>query len=147
MEAVNAIGRRKAAVARVFVTEGTGKIVINKRDLESYFPSSILQYIVKQPLNKLNVLDQYDIRINLDGGGCKGQSEAARLGIARALVKINPEDKQALRAEGFMTRDPRVVERKKTGTTKSKKEIPILETLIIGFQFRLFSTSSGKIFG
>ncbi|MDD2246866.1 MULTISPECIES: 30S ribosomal protein S9 [Proteiniphilum] len=121
MEAVNAIGRRKAAVARVFVTEGTGKIVINKRDLESYFPSSILQYIVKQPLNKLNVLDQYDIRINLDGGGCKGQSEAARLGIARALVKINPEDKQALRAEGFMTRDPRVVERKKPGQPKARK--------------------------
>ena len=121
MEAVNAIGRRKAAVARVFVTEGTGKIVINKRDLESYFPSSILQFIVKQPLNKLNVSDKYDIRINLDGGGYKGQSEAARLGIARALVKINPEDKPALRAEGFMTRDPRVVERKKPGQPKARK--------------------------
>ncbi|HBG56826.1 30S ribosomal protein S9 [Proteiniphilum sp. UBA1028] len=121
MEAVNAIGRRKAAVARVFVTEGTGKIVINKRELESYFPSSILQFIVKQPLNKLNVSDKYDIRINLDGGGYKGQSEAARLGIARALVKINPEDKPALRAEGFMTRDPRVVERKKPGQPKARK--------------------------
>ncbi|MCE5178516.1 MAG: 30S ribosomal protein S9 [Porphyromonadaceae bacterium] len=121
MEAVNAIGRRKAAVARVFVTEGTGKIVINKRELENYFPSSILQFIVKQPLNKLNVSDKYDIRINLDGGGYKGQSEAARLGIARALVKINPEDKPALRAEGFMTRDPRVVERKKPGQPKARK--------------------------
>ncbi|MCE5205659.1 MAG: 30S ribosomal protein S9 [Porphyromonadaceae bacterium] len=121
MEAVNAIGRRKAAVARVFVTEGTGKIVINKRELENYFPSSILQFIVKQPLNKLNVSDKYDIRINLDGGGYKGQSEAARLGIARALVKINPEDKAALRAEGFMTRDPRVVERKKPGQPKARK--------------------------
>ena len=121
MEAVNAIGRRKAAVARVFVTEGTGKIVINKRELESYFPSSILQFIVKQPLNKLNVTDKYDIRINLDGGGYKGQSEAARLGIARALVKINPEDKATLRAEGFMTRDPRVVERKKPGQPKARK--------------------------
>ena len=121
MEAVNAIGRRKAAVARVFVTEGTGKIVINKRELENYFPSSILQFIVKQPLNKLNVTDKYDIRINLDGGGYKGQSEAARLGIARALVKINPEDKSALRAEGFMTRDPRVVERKKPGQPKARK--------------------------
>lgn len=121
MEAVNAIGRRKAAVARVFVTEGTGRIVINKRELENYFPSSILQFIVKQPLNKLNVSDKYDIRINLDGGGYKGQSEAARLGIARALVKINPEDKAALRAEGFMTRDPRVVERKKPGQPKSRK--------------------------
>ncbi len=121
MEAVNAIGRRKAAVARVFVTEGTGKIVINKRELENYFPSSILQFIVKQPLNKLNVTDKYDIRINLDGGGYKGQSEAARLGIARALVKINPEDKASLRAEGFMTRDPRVVERKKPGQPKARK--------------------------
>ncbi|HAR39440.1 MAG: 30S ribosomal protein S9 [Bacteroidetes bacterium GWD2_45_23] len=121
MEAVNAIGRRKAAVARVFVTEGTGRIVINKRELENYFPSSILQFIVKQPLNKLNVSDKYDIRINLDGGGYKGQSEAARLGIARALVKINPEDKPALRAEGFMTRDPRVVERKKPGQPKARK--------------------------
>ncbi|MPN08990.1 30S ribosomal protein S9 [bioreactor metagenome] len=121
MEAVNAIGRRKAAVARVFVTEGTSRIVINKRELENYFPSSILQFIVKQPLNKLNVSDKYDIRINLDGGGYKGQSEAARLGIARALVKINPEDKPALRAEGFMTRDPRVVERKKPGQPKARK--------------------------
>jgi small subunit ribosomal protein S9 len=121
MEAINAIGRRKAAVARVFVTEGTGKIVINKRDLENYFPSSILQFIVKQPLNTLNVSDKYDIRINLDGGGYKGQSEAARLGIARALVKINAEDKPALRAAGFMTRDPRVVERKKPGQPKARK--------------------------
>ncbi len=121
MEAVNAIGRRKAAVARVIVTEGTGKIVINKRDLENYFPSSILQFVVKQPLNTLSVLDKYDIRINLGGGGYKGQSEAARLGIARALVKINPEDKPALRAEGFMTRDPRVVERKKPGQPKARK--------------------------
>lgn len=121
MEAVNALGRRKAAVARVFVTEGTGRIVINKRELENYFPSSILQFVVKQPLNKLNVADKYDIRINLDGGGYKGQSEAARLGIARALVKINPEDKPALRAEGFMTRDPRVVERKKPGRPKARK--------------------------
>ncbi len=121
MEAVNAIGRRKAAVARVYLTEGSGKIVINKRDLENYFPSSILQFVVKQPLNTLNVLDKYDIRINLDGGGYKGQSEAARLGIARALVKINAEDKPALRAEGFMTRDPRVVERKKPGQPKARK--------------------------
>lgn len=121
MEAVNAIGRRKAAVARVFVTEGTGKIVINKRDLDNYFPSTILQFIVKQPLNTLNVSDKYDIKVNLAGGGYKGQSEAVRLGIARALVKINPEDKKALRAEGFMTRDPRVVERKKPGQPGARK--------------------------
>jgi small subunit ribosomal protein S9 len=122
MEAVNAIGRRKAAVARVFVTEGTGKIIINKRELENYFPSSILQFIVKQPLNTLDVAEKYDIRVNLDGGGYKGQSEAVRLGIARALVKINAEDKAALRAAGFITRDPRVVERKKPGQPGARKK-------------------------
>ena len=121
MEVVNAIGRRKAAVARVFVSEGTGKITINKRDLANYFPSTILQFIVKQPLSKLEATEKYDIKINLDGGGFKGQSEAARLAIARALVKINPEDKPALRAEGFVTRDPRVVERKKPGQPKARK--------------------------
>lgn len=121
MDVVNAIGRRKAAVARVFVSEGSGKITINKRELENYFPSSILQYVVKQPLNTLDVVEKYDIRINLDGGGYKGQAEAARLGIARALVKINAEDKPALKAEGFMTRDPRVVERKKPGQPKARK--------------------------
>ena len=121
MEVVNAIGRRKAAVARVFVSEGTGKITINKRDLANYFPSTILQFIVKQPLAKLNVAEQYDIKINLDGGGFKGQSEAARLAIARALVKMNAEDKAALRAEGFMTRDPRSVERKKPGQPKARR--------------------------
>ena len=87
MEVVNAIGRRKAAVARVFVSEGTGVITINKRDLAVYFPSSILQYVVKQPLNKLGVAEKYDIKVNLDGGGFKGQAEALRLAIARALVK------------------------------------------------------------
>ena len=121
MEVVNAIGRRKAAVARVYVSEGTGKITINNRDLANYFPSSILQFVVKQPLTKLNVAEQYDIKINLVGGGFKGQSEAARLGIARALVKITPEDKAALRAEGFITRDPRSVERKKPGRPKARK--------------------------
>ena len=109
MEVVNALGRRKSAIARIFVTEGTGKITINKRDLTEYFPSSILQYVVKQPLNKLGVAEKYDIKVNLCGGGFTGQSQALRLAIARALVKINPEDKAALRAEGFMTRDPRAV--------------------------------------
>jgi small subunit ribosomal protein S9 len=122
MEVVNAIGRRKAAVARVYINEGTGTITINKRDLEKYFPSSILQFVVKQPLSKLDVVEKYDIRINLDGGGFKGQAEAARLGIARALIKINPEDKPALRAEGFVTRDPRAVERKKPGQPKARKK-------------------------
>ena len=99
MEVVNALGRRKRAVARVFVSEGTGKITINKRDLAEYFPSTILQYVVKQPLNKLEAAEKYDIKVNLYGGGFTGQSQALRLAIARALVKINPEDKTALRSE------------------------------------------------
>ena len=121
METVNAVGRRKAAIARVIVKEGNGSITINKRPIEVYFPSSILQYIVKQPLSTLDVVEKYDIKVNLDGGGYKGQAEALRLAIARALVKINPEDKPALRAEGFMTRDPRSVERKKPGQPKARK--------------------------
>ncbi len=121
MELVNALGRRKAAVARVYAKEGTGKIMINGRDLEVYFPSPILQYIVKQPLNKLGVVEKYDIKVNLDGGGFKGQAEALRLAIARVLVKMNPEDKPALKAEGFMTRDSREVERKKPGQPKARK--------------------------
>ena len=121
MEKINAVGRRKAAVARVYVSEGTGAIVINKIALEKYFPSSILQYIVKQPLNELEVVEKYDIKVNLAGGGYKGQAEALRLAIARALVKINPEDKAALRKAGFVTRDPRAVERKKPGQPKARK--------------------------
>ena len=121
METINALGRRKAAVARVYVNEGAGKITINGRDLEVYFPASILQFIVKQPLNKLGVAEKYDIKVNLEGGGIKGQAEALRLAIARALVKINPEDKSALKAEGFMTRDAREVERKKPGQPKARR--------------------------
>ena len=121
MEVVNALGRRKRAVARVFVTEGNGKITINKRDFAQYFPSTILQFVVKQPLEKLGVAEKYDIKINLVGGGYTGQSQAARLAIARALVKINAEDKAVLRAEGFMTRDPRNVERKKPGQPKARR--------------------------
>jgi len=121
MEMINAIGRRKAAVARVFVTPGKGEITINKRELGVYFPSSILQYVVKQPLNKLGVAEQYDIKVNLDGGGFKGQAEALRMAIARAMVKIDAANKPALKAEGFMTRDPREVERKKPGRPKARK--------------------------
>ena len=121
MEVINALGRRKRAIARVFVTEGTGKITINKRDLTQYFPSTILQYVVKQPLNKLEVAEKYDIKVNLCGGGFTGQSQALRLAIARALVRINPEDKKTLRSEGFMTRDPRAVERKKPGRPKARR--------------------------
>jgi len=118
---INALGRRKRAIARIFVTEGTGKITINKRELEDYFPSSILQYVVKQPLQLLDALEKYDIKVNLTGGGFTGQSQALRLAIARALVKINAEDKSALRKEGFMTRDPRQVERKKPGQPKARR--------------------------
>ena len=121
METVNALGSRKAAVARVFVKEGNGVITINKKDLAQYFPLEIMQYVVKQPLIKLGVTEKYDIKVNLNGGGFKGQAEALRLAIARALVKINPEDKPALKSEGFMTRDPRVVERKKPGRPKARK--------------------------
>ena len=121
METINALGRRKAAVARVYVNEGAGKITINGRDLEVYFPASIPQFIVKQPLNKLGVAEKYDIKVNLEGGGIKGQAEALRLAIARALVKNNPEDKSALKAEGFMTRDAREVERKKPGQPKARR--------------------------
>ncbi len=121
MEVINALGRRKCAIARIFMKEGTGKITINNKDLAVYFPSGILQYVVKQPLNKLDVVEKYDIRANLTGGGFTGQSQALRLAIARALVKINPEDKAALRAEGFMTRDPRAVERKKPGRPKARR--------------------------
>ena len=118
---INALGRRKAAIARVYVTEGTGKITINKRDLTEYFPSSILQFVVKQPLELLDVLEKYDIKANLTGGGYTGQSQALRLAIARALVKINEEDKSALRKAGFITRDSRIVERKKPGQPKARR--------------------------
>ena len=121
MEVVNAIGRRKSAVARVEVSEGTGKITINKKDITEYFPSAILQYVVKQPLQLLEAAEKYDIKANLDGGGFTGQSQALRLAIARALVKINEEDKKGLRSKGFLTRDSRAVERKKPGRPKARR--------------------------
>jgi len=121
MEVINAIGRRKAAVARVYLKDGNGKITINRRDLDNYFPSPLLQYVVKQPLTTLNVTELFDIQVNLFGGGFKGQSEATRLAITRALIKINPESKPTLKAEGFTTRDPRAVERKKPGRPKARK--------------------------
>ncbi len=121
MERVNALGRRKSAVARVYVGDGTGKITINKRDIAEYFPSPILQFVVRQPLTTVDALEKYDILVNLRGGGFTGQSQALRLAIARALVKINADDKKALRAEGFITRDSRVVERKKPGRPKARR--------------------------
>lgn len=121
MQVLNAIGRRKSAVARVYLQDGKGNITINGRDIKEYFPSELMQYVVKQPLHTLNVAGNFDINVNLDGGGVKGQAEALRLGIARALVLLNPEYKPALKAEGFMTRDPRGVERKKAGQPKARK--------------------------
>ena len=121
MEQINALGRRKSSVARVYLTEGTGKITVNKKDLTQYFPSAILQYVVKQPLELLEVAGKYDIKANLDGGGFTGQSQALRLAIARALVKVNADDKKALRQAGFMTRDAREVERKKPGQPKARR--------------------------
>ena len=121
MEVINALGRRKSAIARVYVSEGSGKITINKRDITEYFPSPFLQYVVKQPLQVLEALEKYDIKLNIIGGGFTGQSHAARLAIARALVKINEEDKKTLRSYGFMTRDSREVERKKPGRPKARR--------------------------
>ena len=122
METVNTIGRRKRAIARVYVTEGKGNITVNKRELENYFPQKTLQYVVKQPLLILEKVENYDIKANLCGGGFKGQAEALRLAIARAMVEINAEDKSALKAKGLMTRDPRSVERKKPGQPKARKK-------------------------
>lgn len=122
MEIINTIGRRKSAIARVYVSEGKGQIMVNNKDYKEYFPAKTLQYLVMQPLNLLSVIDKYDIKVILDGGGSRGQAEALRLGISRALVKINSEDKPALKAEGFLTRDPREVERKKPGQPKARKK-------------------------
>ncbi len=121
MEIVNTIGRRKSAVARIYVSEGKGNVTVNKRELKEYFPSSILQYVVLQPLNLLEVKEKYDIKVNLDGGGPSGQAEALRLAISRAMLKIDPESRSQLKAAGFLTRDPREVERKKPGQPKARK--------------------------
>ena len=121
MEVINALGRRKTAVARVYLTEGKGNITINKRELNEYFPVGTLQYVVQQPLNLCEVAGQYDIKVNLDGGGLTGQAEALRLGISRALLKISADFRPKLKAAGFLTRDPREVERKKPGQPKARK--------------------------
>ena len=123
MEVVNTVGRRKAAVARVYVKPGNGQITINQRALEVYFPLNILQYEVKQPLLVTNTLEQYDVTINLDGGGIKGQAEAARMGIARALCQIDAEQyRSVLKKNGFLTRDSREVERKKPGQPGARRK-------------------------
>ncbi len=121
MEVINALGRRKTAVARVYLTEGKGNITINKRELNEYFPVGTLQYVVQQPLHLCEVAGQYDIKVNLDGGGLTGQAEALRLGISRALLQVSADFRPKLKAAGFLTRDPREVERKKPGRPKARK--------------------------
>jgi len=122
MEVINTVGRRKTAVARVFFKEGTGVITVNKRDYKEYFPTSVLQYKVLQPLEITETLNKYDIQVNLDGGGITGQAEALRLAISRALCELNPEFRPPLKAKGLMMRDPRMVERKKPGQKKARKK-------------------------
>ena len=122
MEVINTLGRRKAAVARVYLSEGKGKITINNRELEEFFPTKPLQYIVNQPLELVEVAGKYDVKVNIFGGGIKGQAEALRLGLSRALIEANPESRDALKKAGFLTRDARVVERKKPGQPKARKK-------------------------
>ena len=122
MEVVHTIGRRKKAVARVYLTEGTGAIVINGKDVKDYFTLATLQYKLEQAQVLAGVEGQYDIKANVDGGGITGQAEAIRLGISRALVQINPDHRAALKPEGLLTRDPRMVERKKPGQKKARKK-------------------------
>ena len=121
MDTINAIGRRKASVARVYLTSGSGNVQINGRKFEDYFPQKHIQATVLDPINTVDQAKVYDIKVNVSGGGFKGQSEAIRLGIARALVKIDADLKPALKAKSFMTRDARVVERKKYGKPKARK--------------------------
>ena len=122
MEVLNTIGRRKTSVARIYLQEGNGKIVINKRDVKEYFTTATLQYIVNQPFELTGTQNKYDIKVNLDGGGIKGQAEALRLAISRALCEIDPEHRKPLKENGLMKRDPRMVERKKPGQPKARKK-------------------------
>jgi len=121
MERQNALGRRKTSVARVYLASGQGEIKVNKRSVEDYFPSEVLRMIVQQPLHQVEEVQHYKIDINVKGGGLKGQAEAIRLAIARALCKINPEHRPPLKREGYLTRDPRMVERKKYGLRKARR--------------------------
>lgn len=122
MDIINTIGRRKTSVARIYLQNGNGSIAVNNKDIKDYFPSEILQTIVKQPLVAVDVEATYDIKVNVDGGGIAGQAEATRLAISRALVEIDEEFRPALKKEGFMTRDSRMVERKKYGRRKARRK-------------------------
>jgi small subunit ribosomal protein S9 len=121
MAATNSLGRRKTSVARVILTEGSGNITVNGRDSKEYFPILLQQYKLQQPFKLTDTLGKFDAKVTVDGGGITGQVDAVRLGIARALVKLDPEHKPKLKAEELMTRDPRAVERKKFGRKKARK--------------------------
>ena len=121
MEVINTIGRRKTAVARIYMTPGSGKITVNNKDYTQYFPTAPLQYVVRQSLETVNVADKWDIKANLDGGGITGQAEALRMAIARALCEVDIENRPALKSKGLLTRDQRMVERKKPGQPKARK--------------------------
>ena len=131
MEVTNTIGRRKTSVARLYMKPGNGEILVNNRELSVYFPSEILQLIVKQPLVQVEQDGNFDFKINVDGGGSKGQAEAIRLAISRALVEVDAEFKPALKKEGFMTRDPRMVERKKYGRRKARRRFQFSKRQIL----------------
>jgi small subunit ribosomal protein S9 len=122
MEVIHKIGRRKTAVARVYLSEGKGNITVNERDLINYFPTATLQYKVKQAFALTNTEDNYDVKVNVYGGGITGQAEAIRLALSRALCEIDEENRTALKPEGLLTRDPRMVERKKFGQKKARKK-------------------------
>jgi len=122
MDVINTIGRRKTAVARIYLKDGKGSITINKKELKEYFPLATMQYIVNQPLEITENAGKYDIQANLDGGGVKGQAEALRLAISKALIQIDPEYRPPLKAKGLLRRDPRMVERKKYGQKKARKK-------------------------
>jgi len=122
MDVIHKIGRRKTAVARVYISKGKGAITINKRDLTEYFPTATLQYKVKQPFALTNNEDGFDVKVNVYGGGITGQAEAIRLGISRALCELDAEHRLVLKPEGLLTRDPRMVERKKFGQKKARKK-------------------------
>jgi small subunit ribosomal protein S9 len=121
MEQINTIGRRKTSVARIYLTPGKGEIVINDRPLEKYFPTEIHKIVIQQPITLLEQAGKYDIKVNVRGGGYTGQAEAIRLAVARALCEIDPEHRPSLKKEGFLTRDPRMVERKKYGRRKARR--------------------------
>ena len=121
MEYINTVGRRKTSVARLYMKPGKGNFIINGKELDKYFASELLRLIVEQPLKLVDSLKNFDFKVNLHGGGLKGQAEAVRLAVARALVKNNDETRPVLKKEGFLTRDPRMVERKKYGRRKARR--------------------------